>query len=390
LAFTGIAAALLSAPYLLRLIWEGYPQATWPAPGSYASVPGGSGEPLISANKLATPDNALLELFQNSEGRALLAARDGKLTMEYYAPGISRETRLNSYSLAKSLIAALTLKAIAEGKIIGFETPLGEVLSELKDTSIGTLPLCRLLDMKSGITFESGGKKQASGFDAKDLEATKLNLLGPMGRLHMTGLGGVESRLVRPVDEPNNTSCSGGTFNYQNVNTALMGAVLERAYARPLQDILSEKIWKPAGAANADWRRYDAKLPVTPYCCIYARPMDWLRVAQFLLDNGTPEAPFLPKALWQHLMGSDLAPEALHNGVYSNFVYHNILDKPGETLSGPFAYFFGSRGQAVYLKPNERLAVVRFGGKVQLLHSTLYGVGRSLLAGQSSASSNLH
>ena len=55
-----------------------------------------------------------------------------------------------------------------------------------------------------------------------------------------------------------------------------------------------------------------------------------------------------------------------------------MLDRPGEPLQGPFAYFFGSRGQTVYLMPERDLVVVRFGGKIQLLHSTLYGVGRSL------------
>ncbi len=65
-------------------------------------------------------------------------------------------------------------------------------------------------------------------------------------------------------------------------------------------------------------------------------------------------------------------------GVYANFAYHNILDRPGEPLQGPFAYFFGSRGQTIYLMPEHDLVVVRFGSKIQLLHSTLYGVGRSI------------
>lgn len=243
------------------------------------------------------------------------------------------------------------------------------------------LPVCRLLDMRSGILFEAGPKKQAAGLDLKDLEATKLNLFGPMARLHMLGLHSVAAQLVPHDADPAaaaTPTCGGGSYSYQNVNTAIIGEVLERAYGRPLQEILSEKVWKPAGAAAAEWRRYGADLPVTPYCCIYARPMDWLLVAQFLLDNGKPGAPFLPEPLWRDLVGLDVPAASLHVGHYRNFAYHNVLDRPGEQLQGPFAYFFGSRGQAVYLMPKERLAVVRFGNRTQLLHSTLYEIGRSI------------
>ncbi len=381
-----VAAAIVYAPHLPRLVWEGYPRATWPAPGTFAAVAGGMGDPLPSAALVAAPEAGLRDLFEATDGRALLVAHDGRLAMEHYAPGVGRETRLNSYSLVKSLIAALTLKAVAEQRIGGLETPVGSLLPSLASKDIGRLPLCRVLDMRSGVLLEPGGKKGASGFDAKDLEATKLNLLGPLGRLHTGGLSAVMDRLVS--DETRNGAtprCGDGIYSYQNVNTAIAGAILEQVYGEPLEVLIAGKIWKPAKAAPADWRRYGDGLPVTPYCCLYARPMDWLRIAQFLLDNGVPGYRFLPENLWRLLMGSNLSPDELRKGRYGLFTYHNLLDRPGEPLQGPFAYFFGSRGQAVYLVPERRLAVVRFGGRVQLLHSTLYGVGRSLGIGPSTA-----
>ncbi len=379
LAVAAPAAALAYAPYLPRLLWEGYPGATWPVPGSFAQIGGGTGDGLPRAVQVADPNEKLAELFDKTQGRALLAARDGRVVMEHYAPGITRETKLNSYSLAKSLIGALTLKAIAEGRIHAREINVGSLLRELSGTKAGQLPLCRFLNMRSGIVFEVGAKKHASGFDLKDFEATKLNLFGPMAQLHMLGLPSVEPQLTPlSADGDDFTSCDGGSYSYQNVNTAVVGEVLERAYGKPLQEILSEKIWRPAGAASAEWRRYGENLTVTPYCCIYARPGDWLLVAQFLLDNGKPGAPFLPEPMWRELVGLDIPPPALRSGHYANFIYHNVLDRPGEEAQGPFTYFFGSGGQAVYLMPKERLAVVRFGAKVQLLHSTLYEIARSI------------
>ena len=365
LCVAGISAALLYAPYLPRLLAEGYPQATWPAPGSYAKVAGSADAPIFAVSTLAAPDTRLRHLFEASEGRAILAAHNGSLVMEHYAVGVTRDTRLNSYSMIKSLVGALVLRAIAEGKIASLETNVGSILTELRGSGTGGLALCRLLDMKSGIAFEPGGKKAAAGLDIKDLEASKLNVFGPMARLHMTGLHAIEPRLsTRAAPQTDAGDCAQGAFSYQNVNTALAGEILERAYHRPLQELLSEKIWRPAGAADATWRRYDAGLPVTPYCCLYARPVDWLQVAQSLMSNGIPEAHFLPPPLWRAFLGVDLAHGALHQGVYAHFAYHNILDRPGEPLQGSFAYFFGSRGQTVYLMPEKDLVVVRFGGKI--------------------------
>ncbi|CAN1722302.1 Beta-lactamase-related domain-containing protein [Hyphomicrobium sp. 1Nfss2.1] len=370
-------AASAYAPYLPRLLWEGYPAATWPAPGTFAQIGGADEIAPQRAEPIADPNAKLQASFTETDGRAILAIHNGQIVMEHYAQGITRETKLNSYSLAKSLVGALTLKAISEGRISSRQLPLGLLLSELSGTESGRLPLCRFLDMRSGIAFENGAKKQTVGLELKDLEASKLNLFGPMARLHMQGLRSIEAHLRPQPDDVVAPTCTSGSYSYQNVNTAIVGEVLERAYGKPLQEILSEKIWKPAGAAEAAWRRYGPDLSVTPYCCIYARPIDWLMVAQFLLDNGKPGAPFLPEPMWRQMMGLDVEPSSLHVGHYENFVYHNVLDRPGERLQGGFAYFFGSRGQVVYLMPNERLAVVRFGGRVQLLHTTLYEVERS-------------
>ena len=373
----GIFAALLYAPYLPRLLAEGYPQATWPAPGSFATVEGVPDAPVFEAAETAQPNARLRNLFEASDGRAILAARNGQLVMEHYAPGVTRETRLNSYSMIKSLVGALVLKAVAEDRIASLTTKIGTILTELNGTSTGDLALCRLLDMKSGIAFEPGGKKKAMGLDVKDLEASKLNVFGPMARLHMTG--------CRPRASPIGTEFRRlerllARFSYKTSTCACRHIVSAPMTVRCR--LLSEKIWKPAGAADATWRRYDKGLPVTPYCCLYARPLDWLRVAQFLLTNGRPEAPFLPPRLWRMFLGIDLPHGALHEGVYANFAYHNILDRQGEPLQGPFAYFFGSRGQTIYLMPEHDLVVARFGSKIQLLHSTLYGVGRSLGMGK--------
>lgn len=98
------------------------------------------------------------------------------------------------------------------------------------------------------------------------------------------------------------------------------------------------------------------------------------------MANGTQSQPFLPDALWRTFFGLHLAAAQLHNGQYANQVYHNILDRAGEPMSGRFTYFMGSRGQMTYLKPDDGVVAVRFGDRIPLLHSTLYAIARTMPA----------
>ncbi|MEZ5774715.1 MAG: serine hydrolase [Hyphomicrobiaceae bacterium] len=361
------SVALAIAPYLPRLLWEGYPSATWPAPGSYATVEGSEAVAFAGASPKVAPGAGLEALFEASEGRALLVVRHGRLTLEHYAPGIGRETRLNSYSMVKSLVAALLLKAVAEGRIASLDDPLGRYLDEV-GPSLALLPIRDLADMRSGIAFEATGELGSLSPGDKDIEATRLNPFGAMGRLHMQGPSSLIGGLV--VDPARR-----GQFSYQNVNTALIGALLEKVYGRGLEDLLSEKIWRPAGARTAAWRRYHGSSGVTAYCCLFARPVDWAMVGHFLMHNGAADAPFLPEALWRELLGAGLTDGERHAGAYRLHVRHDILDREGAGLAGPFSFFFGSRGQITYLMPQQDLVVVRFGARIQKLHSTLYEIG---------------
>ncbi|MDN3718583.1 serine hydrolase [Roseibium salinum] len=135
LTISGFAAAVicagLAAAYsngLMQLILAGYPPAVWPASGSFEIV-AGAPQPHAARAPGTRLDRRGRELFANSGSRALLAMRGGQLLLETYADGIGPGTRLNSYSLVKSLVGALVLKAVSEGKITSLEDPVGSYLA---------------------------------------------------------------------------------------------------------------------------------------------------------------------------------------------------------------------------------------------------------------------
>ena len=356
LAMLVLSAGLIlwRAPQVAVLVGEGFPGAVWPASGSFAPVAGAS---VVTDPPLASPppDEALIRLAE-SGGRALLFSQDGVLRAEAYGEGVDREILLNSYSMVKSLVGALVLRAVADGKIVGLETDLRDILGPTAPgISVGAA-----LSMTSGLVMAEEPPKGPQSLD----DEGGYSAWGPLARLHAFGIRAVLPDLrVDPALT--------GAFHYQSANTALLGLVLETVYRRPLPDILSNEIWSPAGAATAQWRLTPAGDGVSAYCCLYARAIDWLKVGEFLLHNGRAE-PFLPPDLWRAFILPDLLPQVRQQGSYGWHLRHDVLDRPGAGIAGPFAYMTGLDGQAAYLIPGSDAVVVRFGAQVQLLHSTIY------------------
>lgn len=366
-----VTATLAYAPYLPQLVAEGVPPLTWPAPGHFATIQGAETPRDLRIVEAATsrplsPD--LAAAFSDKGGKALLVAHAGRLELERYAPGADAQTRFNSFSMAKSLVGALVYRALAEGKLTNLDQTLGELLPD--DRGLAGVTLRSLLLMRSGIAFDRGEGKAGAVSGDKTVD-TSANPFGPLARLHFLGLGAIEGGLVSDTN-------AAPAFSYQNVNTALLGEVLETIYQRGLEELISEKLWRPAGATTAAWRQPAAGRPVSAHCCIYATARDWIRVGQYLTENGTPDAPFLPTPLWREFLGLDVTYAERLPDHYGQHVRQNVLDRAGEALQGPFSYFMGQGGQVLYLLPEQQLVVYRAGETVQLLHSTLYGAWNSI------------
>lgn len=293
----GCIAIAVAAPHTPKLVLEGYPAKVWPARGSFAEVLGvteNTAQTGIASAKVQLPPN----LGDDSGTNALLVYQRGQIVLEHYSGKFNVQTRFNSFSMVKSLVGALVLKAHAEGKIQSLDDPLAAYLPGGAAAELLATPLQAFLDMKSGLVMEPDAEEETKPLKVSTGKIYS-RVFGDMGRLHANGIR-------RMLNDLRITPGQAGIFSYQNVNTAILGAVLEAVYRQPLQDILSDKIWLPAGAASAYWRMDNAASGVAAYCCLYARPADWLRVGVFLNRNGAHGDPFLPEPLWRRFMGDNL------------------------------------------------------------------------------------
>lgn len=354
-------------PNAARSIVEGYPAATWPALGKF-SERSGKADALAFIDPPLALSAKLHELLSASGGSALLVMKDDRIIVEHYAGNFSAATEFNSYSMVKSLIGVLVMKAVAERRIGNLDMDLGALVPETKGQPVEAVTIRELLDMKSGILFESETRSYAGDKAEKAERLLAANPFGALARLHGEGVEAV-------VDGASLDPSARGVFLYQNANTALLGLVLETVYRMSLPDLLYEKIWHPAGAGGFKWRQYPQSGAATAYCCLYASIRDWARVGRYIMTNGG-DGRFLPEELHAYLMGADIDPVKLQDGEYRNQIRYDILNREGEGIEGRFIYFLGQGGQIAYLIPQENMIVVRFGERHQLLHSTIYEIHR--------------
>ncbi len=148
---------------------------------------------------------------------------------------ISKDVKFDIASLNKSMIAALVLKAVEEGKL------------HLDD---------KLVDLLSSFSYE--GKfhpeitlhhmlSNSSGLPDYDSVAEELqqNEFLPFKRLRFTNESYVDFiSKIEPVSKP------GEQFYYSNFAYHLVSIILEETYEKPFSEILKEKLTLPLGLEN--------------------------------------------------------------------------------------------------------------------------------------------
>lgn len=186
-------------------------------------------------------------------------------------------------SLTKVLSALLIGVAIEEGTIAGLDAPIGKYLAEWTQDPRGAVTVRQLLAMTSGLENPAirpePDNKALQLAEGSDVHATALSF-------HAAG-------------------APGASWSFNNVDTQLLGMVLERATRRRFADYLSEKIWRPMGldtaTLNLDGKAGNARV----FCCMRARASDWLKLGYMMMHGGRWQGRKILPAGWMQTL---LAP----------------------------------------------------------------------------------
>lgn len=303
-----------------------------------------------------TINNAALEAMrdyaQDFGTHALITIHRGIIQDEWYADYWQADYLTQSQSMHKSLMGLFIGIAIEEGKINSVDDPVGLYLTEWSGEQRGEITLRNLMYMSSGL----------------DQYPFTLNPFSDGIKWLNSGHSG-EVILRTPLLED---TAQGVEWDYNNLNSELLGMVLERVYSQRYSDLLREKLWMPMGGDRALVHTDSPGNRAFTSCCLMAPAMDWARIGVMFLNRGEVNGQRIVSGEWIDEMVTP-SPASGHYGYQIWLGYQDppFSGDPQPGSSGGVAteafvardtYMTWGRGQQhVYVVPSEELIVVRLG-----------------------------
>ncbi|MXN92593.1 serine hydrolase [Flavobacterium sp. Sd200] len=262
---------------------------------------------------------------------AYLIIKNDSIWHESYYDGYGKNSKSNSFSMAKSVVSIAMFKAIEEGKIKSLDQKVSDYFPEFGSGLAAKLTVGDLSSMATGLDWD---EKYSSAFSittrayfGEELEKTMLN--------------------VGVIKEP------GKEFEYVSGATELLAMVIVKATGMHLSDYVSEKFWQPMGADNDALWQTDHKDGIEKaYCCIASNARDFSRFGKLFLHHGKWNGT-------QIIDSTDVAkmrtPRFAASPQYGyGWWLNNYLDKK-------MYYMRGHLGQFVIVIPEDKLIICRLG-----------------------------
>jgi len=201
--------------------------------------------------------NRLLDLsFSDDATQAVVIIKNGKIISERYAEGYDISSHGTSWSMAKSYYAALIGISLDRGEIESLDDKVSDYLEYFNDGR-SKITIRDLLDMSSGLDFPSH-EHEKMFFQPNQLAYAKKI--------------GVEKN-------------AGLKFEYNNVNSMLLGDILFQVTGKKADVLFEERILQIIGIEDYKlWK--DEKGNVMTYCCVDMSARDYSKIGLLFSRNG--------------------------------------------------------------------------------------------------------
>ena len=263
-------------------------------------------------------------IMGDSATQALIVSHNGKILLEEYGEGYNKTDFVTSQSIAKAFYAVLFGVAIEKGLLNELDEPIKNYLPVWKDDERGKITIRNLLEMKSGL-YRSESWNEEMFLSSNNLDFA-LN--------------------VELVNKP------GELFEYNNVNTALLGPVIEQIFNASPHEVLKKEILEPLEITDFGlWK--DHALNDVTFHGIDMAPMDFIKFGQLYAQNG----------VWngQQIINKQFLEESIQpisEGPGEFYGMHTSIRKITETKR--LLVKEGFNGQYLFVIPEHDLVVVKF------------------------------
>lgn len=315
--FTGHKTAFLEdyKYFSNRTIATGIPQP-WPVSKEYNTI----------------ESTAVLDsIHKTYKSVAYLIIKNDSLWFEEYYDGYNKDSKTNSFSMSKSIVAAALGKAVELGYIKSMNDKVKNYLPELTGQYADNLTIRDLVTMQSGLQWD---ESYYSPFSILTRAYFDNNLSTAMIKL--------------PISSPPQQG-----FKYQSGDTQLLAMVLSKAVPMTLSEFVSTYLWQPIHAEQeALWQYNEADGIEKAYCCIASNARDFARFGKLYLHKGKWNDQQILDSSYIDL--STTASDEQHP-VYG---YGWWL---GEYQGKKIVYMDGHLGQYVIGIPEDDILIVRLG-----------------------------
>ena len=285
----------------------------------------------IDYNKIQETEG--LKAINKTNGTiAFVIIKNDSIWFENYYDGFDKDSKSNSFSMAKSYVSGLMGKAIEDGYIKSLDQPVSDYFPEFSEGLASKMTVGDLSSMCSGTNWDEAYYSPLSittrAYFDDDLEKVILGL--------------------KVVDEP------GTKYKYASGDTQLLAMVIEKATEKKLYDYLTESFWKPLGCENATLWQVDSEEHdlVKAYCCIASNAKDFARFGKLYKDHGKWNGKQL---LDSAFVAKSITPRFKESPEYGyGWWLKNVGDKQ-------FFMMRGHLGQYVIVEPNDNVIIVRLG-----------------------------
>ena len=264
---------------------------------------------------------------------AFLVLHEGKIVVERYGEGISAETPLLSWSMAKSFTNALAGIMAGDG-LVDIQAPMD--IPEWRNDDRRDITLNNLLQMQSGLAWnEDYGNR------------SDVNLM-----LHRETDMGLYA-LSKPLEHT-----PGTVWYYSSGSTNIVMRYLRGKFATDAEFLsyLRERLFRPAGIRNA---RFEPDMSGTPVgsSYLYVTARDFARFGQLYLDDGVVCGERILPEGW---VDYTTTPASASDGRYGAFFYLN-RNRGFHGVPEDMFSCRGHDGQAIFIIPSRSLVVVHLG-----------------------------
>lgn len=273
----------------------------------------------------------LEELHQEIGTVAFLIIKKDSIWHESYYDNYTKNSKSNSFSMAKSIVSAALGKAIMEGKIKNLDQKVSDFFPGFKEGITANMTVGDLSSMASGLDWDEA---YYDPFSITTRAYFDDNL-----RALILGLKGIEK--------------PGKSYKYLSGNTQLLAMCIEKAVGKSLANYVSDSFWKPMGAeSDAFWQTDRENGIVKAYCCIASNARDFARFGKLYLQHGKwngkqiLDSSFVAKSLTPRFKN---APQYGYGWWLDSFKNKKVF------------YMRGHLGQYVIVVPEDNLIIVRLG-----------------------------